>query len=165
MEVNGIKFEKLFIWSLILFLIPLVNAADYEFKIWAEGPSTFTIGKEEMVNVYIFNNGTKNDSYAIDFTKEGIYQGGYVNHLIDVAMPSDQINFLGPNKTRDTFAVVTLLGPINSGYIQFNASSISDPSVKSSTNQVKLSTGYPVSLPEFGFIGVFVVMITARIRN
>jgi len=147
----------------ILFSIHVVNAANYDFKIWVEGPQRFTIGRSEIVNIYILNNGTKNDSYTISFTKEALYGVDDVDHLIDVSIPSNKITLVEPNETGTTFATVTLLGPITSGSVTFNATSDSDPSIKRVAEPLEILTGYPINLPEFELTGLILLLILATL--
>ena len=164
MEVKNIQIKILLILlSLVLISIHIVSAQNYDFKIWASGPQLFTIGREEMVNVYILNNGTETDSYTIDFTKQAMYGLDDVSHLLDVSMPSDKINLVKPNKTGNTFATITLMGPITSGSITFNASSDSDPSVKREAIPINVLSGTPISLPEFGLMGLILLILISSL--
>jgi len=138
-------------------------SANYDFKIWSEGPQLFTIGKKEIVNVYIQNTGNRDDSYTVSFTKEALFEGGDVKHLIDVSIPSNKINLVNPNRTGNIFATITLLGPITSGSVTFNATSESDSLVKRIAEPIEIKTGYPISLPEFGLMGLMLLILISSL--
>ena len=71
---------------------------DYDFKVWIEGPEIFTIGKEELVYIYVQNLGGKTDSYEVSYTKEAFDKNMQpVPHLITVSIPSSIILSVEPD--------------------------------------------------------------------
>lgn len=134
----------------------------FEFKAWAEGPGLFTIGRGEIVGIYVQNNGNMRDSYTIDYNKsaevEG-HPGQDFSHLIDVSFLSNKIGPVEPNRTGYTFATITLLGPISSGSVTFNITSVENSSVFQEIQPVEVNAGMPVNLPEFGHVWLIVILV------
>jgi hypothetical protein len=133
----------------------------YNLDTWTEGPSVFTISKAEPVNIYVRNLGNIRDSYNISVRKEAYKDGNSVPHLVHVSMPSNRISSVEPNRTGNTFATITLLGPITNGRVTFNVTSDSQPSIHGETFiEFKPGmTGSPINLPEFGLMGLFQIFI------
>ncbi len=126
----------------------------YDFKIWVDEPRLVTIGKPVLANVYVQNLGTAADSYTITYTKNATDLNlNPAPHLVHVSMPSNRIHSLEPDKIGNTFASITILGPISSGNVTFNVTSETNPS-KSLTDFIDIEAGFPMSLPEFGLIGM-----------
>ena len=135
-------------------LIPL-----FEFSTWIEGSSSLTIGRTELINVYVRNSGNVEDSYNVSFRKEAYKGGNLVPQLLDVKMHSSKIEEVKPNTTRDTFALVTLLGPIERGSITFNVTSASGYTKEISLEFKPGTVNFPINLDEFEIIGLVQIII------
>ena len=148
----------LFVFLLILFLsvIDVVEAA-VNFKTWAAAPVLFTLGKAELVNIYVQNIGDE-DSFNITYTKSATKQSFPVPHLISVSIPSYKIKRLKINETGDTAARITILGPIDSGNVTFNITSETPPGVSRETS-IEIRTGLPIILEEFSIFGLIQILI------
>ena len=135
----------------------------YNFSIWVEAPSLFTIGKKEEVYIYIKNLGNRKDSYTISYTKEAVDQQlNDVSHLLTVEMPSNKVEALQAGKVSATVATILVSGPIREGRVTFNVVSDTDPTIERSA-LIIIRGGLPTSLPEFGNIGMIGVMILATL--
>jgi hypothetical protein len=133
----------------------------YSLTVWSRGPSLFTIGRPETINVYVKNTGNMNDSFSITPIKYASKNLQNVSHLVDVNMPSNKIVSVEPGKIGNTFATVTLSGLVDSGTVRFNITSGNDPTSYSLTSQINISTGSPINLPEFESYGLFQILIFA----
>ena len=153
------KIKNRIIYLLIIFLYfflvnNIVKAADFD--AWVGAPAIFTIGKPEEVNIYVRNNGPT-DSYNITYTKFARKNLQDVPHLVSVAKEYYTIKLLTTNETGDTFAMITLLGPIDSGNVTFNITSVDH------TKEVSISliSGSPMVLSEFNLSGLIQILILA----
>lgn len=156
-----IKLQLIFIIFLLLLFIPEIKAA-YDFEIQVSGPVFFTIGKTETVNIYVRNTDDL-DSYIIYYTKKAQDASlNEVSHLVDVKFTSDKISSVETNESRSTFALVTLQAPIQSGNITFTVESESQPTLTKEAS-IAIITGYPINLPEFEWIGLFIILILATL--
>ncbi|MDI6826292.1 MAG: hypothetical protein QMD36_03840 [Candidatus Aenigmarchaeota archaeon] len=155
--------NKIILFSLILFflMIDTVEAA-ISFKAWSAAPVLFTVGRTESVNIYVQNTGDEDDSYNITYTKQAWKQSIEVPHLISVSMPSYKIKRLKTNETGDTFAKITILGPIDTGNVTFNVTSETQSNVYHITS-VEIRTGSPIILQEFSLFGVIQILILATL--
>jgi uncharacterized protein YfaS (alpha-2-macroglobulin family) len=139
-------------------LLPVVKA-DYNFEVKAEGPSIFTVGRTETVNIYVHNIGSDNDSYSITFTKKAQDQSlNSVPQLVQVSLFSNKTHNLTQNEQKSTFALITLIGPVQSGNVTFTIFSNAQPTNYREVS-VKILSGMPVNLPEFGWLGLIEILI------
>ena len=158
MRLMKYKNKTVLLFSLILFLLIIdITEAAVSFKAWAASPVLFTLGKTELVNIYVQNMG-ETDRYNITYTKNATKQGIKVPQLIGVSMPSYSIKELNTSETGDTFAKITILGPIDAGNITFKITSKKDSLVYHETS-VDIKTGLPVVLQEFGLFGIVQILI------
>lgn len=154
----------LFLTFFLLLLFPTVNAQG--FKAWVEGPSYYTIGRHELVNIYVKNLEPNLENYSIITYKKAFKPSGEtctnsrVDHLLDVSLKSSKISLVEQNQTRSTFAIVTLLGPVCNGEITFNVSSSSES--KNVTLNLK-GGGYPLNLSEFNVLLFSLFLILSSI--
>ena len=157
------RWKNRIVCGLIIFLSffiinNIVNAANFE--AWVGAPSLFTIGKTELVNIYVKNTGSIADSYNItNYTKYVRMQGNEVPHLVSVSIQSHRIKTLEWNETGDTFAKITILGPIdNTGsYVTFYISN-ADQTLYHEL-RIDLAAGFPIVLSEFDFSGLIQILI------
>ncbi len=137
-----------------------VKAADFD--AWVGAPSLFTVGKTELVNIYARNKEQTEYSYNItNYTKIATKQSQDVSHLVIVSIQSNEIRPLKQNETGDTFAKITILGPIDSGTVTFNITSVPN-SIDYREISITLKTGMPMVLSEFdssGIIQIFLLTI------
>ena len=137
----------------------------YNFEMWAVESRLLTIGKPELFNIYVKNSGNMEDSYNISFEKIAQDQSlNDVSHLVDVFIPSDEIALIEPGKMGNTFATIIASGPINRGNVTFNITSESIPSISFKTS-IGIKTGYPMTLPEFGFLGIVKILVLASLLS
>jgi len=132
----------------------------YNFEAWMEGPTFFTIGRPELVNIYVRNTGNVKDSFNITANKEVIIPNG-ANHLVQVGLLSDIIN-VESGKVATTFATMTLNGPVTKAYVWFNVTSINNHILKE-TQTIEIKSSYPVNLPEFGLFGLILLIFSILI--
>ena len=133
----------------------------YDFETWAEGPDFFTIGKPSIVNIYVRNTGNVKDSYNITYNKEVNNPFG-ADNLVQINLLSNRINSVRAGSVSSTFATVTLQGPVTSGRIRFNVTSIDNQTMKM-TEWVEVKSDYPISLPEFGLIGFLLLLLISAL--
>ncbi len=152
----------LLVFLLLLFLsfINVVEAA-VSFKAWTGAQVLFTLGKTELVNIYVQNTGDE-DSYNITYIKTATKQSIQVPHLISVSMPSSKIRRLKINETGDTVAKITILAPIDVGNVTFNITSETSPGVSQITS-IEIRTGLPIILQEFSAYGLVQILILATL--
>ena len=139
-----------------------VAEATMNFKTWAQAPVLFTLGKTELVNIYVQNTGNEDDSYNITYFKNATKQSIKVPHLISVSMTSYKIKRLKTNETSDTFAKIVILAPIDAGNVTFNITSETPPAFSQLTS-VEIKTGSPIILQEFGIFGLFQILMLATL--
>jgi len=142
--------KKLVLFIFVLFL-PAINALS--FNAWVEGPSSLTVGRKEMINIYVKNNATFLDNYTVTFSRSATIDGQQNPSLIQVELKSNRILLVKPNETRTTFAIFWVLSRIEQGEISFNVTSDSGEKVEDlelvfSSESVQ----YPISLPEFSLV-------------
>jgi hypothetical protein len=134
----------------------------YNLEAWVSGPSLFTIGKTELVSIYVKNIGNLVDNYNISSRKYAQKATVDVSHLVNVYFPSDRIVSVEPGKVGNTFAEVTVLGSIDSGNIYFNVTSeTNSPAFRESS--IIINAGSPINLPEFRFFGLLQIFFFALI--
>ena len=129
------------------------------FKIWVDESRLFTIGKQERANIYVQNLGAATDSYKITTAKE-IYDLSLnlAPQLVIVSMTSDRIHSVEPGRVGNTFATITVLGPISYGIINFTVTSETNPSVYL-TGYLNITAGTSISLPEFETSGMIILLL------
>jgi len=133
----------------------------YKLNGWVAGPKLFTIGRSELINIYVQNLGNLEDTFNVSFKKTAQdISLNDVSQLIDVNIPSKDIVQVEPGNIGNTVATITLLGPINTGSITFNITSETNSSV-SQLVTIQVVTGYPINLPEFELLGMIQVLIFA----
>jgi len=133
---------------------------DYDFTPGSESSGLFTIGKPEPILIYVRNRGKIIDNYTISYSKEAQNeQLEDVSHLILVSLESNKISSVISNDVKTTQAIVTIIGPIKDGKITFHITS--DATETSKDTSVDLSAGFPMTLSEFNFIGIFIIMISS----
>jgi len=154
------KYLTGFVVFILFILISGIKAQTYDFETWVEGPDIFTIGRPEIVNIYVQNLGDE-DSYTISYTKEAYEISGTdrVDHLIDVRFPSNRIESVKSNEVGDTFATITSLGPFRDGKVIFTVTS--EATSNSYDVTIEITQGLPVNLPEFELIGLVQILIFA----
>jgi len=136
----------------------IVEAANADFDAWTGAPRLFTIGKTELVNIYVRNKYSSDDRFNItNYTKYASKQGLDVSHLVSVSIQSNEIRTLIENETGDTFAKITILAPIDSGSVSFNITSFNDPTVYHEIS-INLETGSPIILSEFDLSGLIQIL-------
>jgi hypothetical protein len=158
--VKNIKKRNLLI--LILFLLFSFRAANaaHNFQMWIEGTPRCTIGKEELINIYVKNTGTlvtDVDSYTVN-----CWSFTFPNpNLINVNIPSDRILSIKPNQTGNTFATAICLAPFTTGGVGCRVTS--DATGTSPEDNIDIKVGYPITLSEFGLIGIIELLILASL--
>jgi len=140
--------------------IKICCGSPFKFKMWVDETRLFTIGRPELANIYVQNLGTETDSYNITFTKNATMNLIPANHLVSVSMPSYRIHSVQSGKVGNTFATITVLGPIDYGYVNFTVRSENNPLAYLRAS-IDITTGYPVSLPEFGLIELIELLLLA----
>jgi hypothetical protein len=142
------EIETILIFFILSFFIITSAEATIDFEAWVTAPAMFTVGKAEKVNIYV-KNVADEDSYQISYTKQARRQNNDVPHLISISLQSNRIRRLKTNETGDTFAMVTVLAPIDIGNVTFNISSETQPNSFHSTSIEVNRTGMPIILREF----------------
>jgi hypothetical protein len=157
-QKNRIIILGLMIFLSFFIINNIVEAADFE--AWVGAPSLFTVGKTELVNIYVRNKDQNSDSFNItNYTKSAKNQQSQdVPHLVIVSIQSYKIRNLTTNETGDTFAKITILGPINSGNVTFNLTSDANPNIYHEVS-IGLMTGSPIVLSEFDSLGVIQILL------
>ena len=77
---------------------------------------------------------------------------------MDVTIRSDRINDIEYTKVGNTFAVVSLLGHIDSGSVSFEIESDSSGTTQTRTLSIS-GSGTKLSLPEFGVLGFLQILL------
>ena len=130
----------------------------YSFRIWVEGPSLLKIGEKVPVLLYIQNLGENTDNYDIDYNIDSDY-----SHLIDVDMSdASSMQDLSSKEIRVKTVRVMLLESHVSADITFTATSENTEEQGSATLSV-LEGDFEMSLPEFGLIGIIVLVSLATL--
>lgn len=158
---DSMKLRNITICALMIFLSffiinNTVKAGDFD--AWVGAPALFTIGKTELVNIYVRNKGNTDDSYNVTNYSKSATRNPFqdVSHLVIVSIPSYKIKTLKANETGDTFAKIILLGPIDSGSVTFN---ITNSTGGYQLVTISLATGSPIALSEFDFSGIIQILI------
>lgn len=148
--------KKIILFFILVLLLPPVYSLPSDFKVWAQRSGLFTVGKKEQVQIYVQNLIAAASSYEIVYSKSAFYNLNDVSHLVQVYIPSNRINSVKQNEIKATIATVNINGPVTSGQINFIVRSLSDGSENTAT--VSMTSGLPVSLPEFGTIGLIMLI-------
>ena len=137
--------------TFLIFVLFLPTVSALSFNAWVEGPSSLTVGRKEMINIYIKNKADFLDNYTITVWRNATKNGNENPSLIDVRLGSKRVVLVKPNETRTTFAVFSVLTKIDRGSISFNITSDSgdfievDPALEFGEESVQT----PVNLEEF----------------
>ncbi len=129
----------------------------FDFKFWVEPTSNmFTVGRETRINLYIENIGAFTDNYIIT------YNITPNPSLIQVDMSGvSTVNNVARGEIRVVYPMITVLATTATGNIFFNATSQGDQNIYRNATLTILPSDLPVSLPEFGFFGMVVMIILA----
>lgn len=146
--------KKLLLSIIFLFLFPVVNALN--FNAWVEGPSSLTVGRKEMVNIYISNKANFLDNYTIIVWRNATKNGNENPSLVDVRLGSERVVLVKPNETRSTFAILSALAEVE-GSVSFNITSDSGDSVELDP-ALEFQARTPVNLEEFSILKILHVL-------
>lgn len=140
---------------LVTLFIPNVHAQDPE--VWVEAPPIFTIAKTESINIYVKNTGTSEEDYDITYDINSV-DG---RHLINVYLPIDKTKTIKNGDVGSVLARITLLGPIpQPATISFTATT---DGTSGTSEDIPLISASPINLPEFGLIGLIMLLILASL--
>lgn len=141
---------------ILLFTINLAYSQDYNFDVWAVRSGLFTIGKSEILQIYVNNTGSKQDSYTISYSKSATdRQGQDVSHLINVNFESNEIADVEPGEVKSTIATAIILGPIRDGEITFMVTNSRD---LTKSYKLDIYVGYSIALSEFQLVGLLLLL-------
>ena len=93
----------------ILLFFSTVNAQGFE--AWVRGPSYFTIGRHELVNVYVKNLEPGWGNYSIRVYKKAFKPSGEactnsrVDHLVEISLKSPEILLVEQNLWKRCFGL------------------------------------------------------------
>lgn len=128
----------------------------YRFKVWVEPESaSFVVGHKTPINLYIENTGDYTDNYRITYNISNPNLA-----LVDITGISEVKN-VGPDEIRKINPRITVLSSLLQGNVYFNVTSDSG-----FINYARLDireSELPLSLPEFGFFGLIIMIIMAGI--
>ena len=132
------------------------SSSCYRFKMWAEGPSVFTIGQKTPITLYLQNNGAYSDTYSISYVLDP------PTSAVSVEMPVSQL-VVSATDTDFIKPRVLVMTTNYAGKIVFTGVSASDPS-KIGTAEIKISEGLRYNLPEFsGVLFLPVLMLVGSL--
>lgn len=129
----------------------------FDFKFWVEPErSMFTVGSETRINLYIKNTGAFADNYNIT---HNITEGNPSLIIVDMFGVSP-VNGVARGEIRVVYPRIILSEAHAWGKVFFNATSQGDQNIyRNATLTILPSSDLPVSLPEFGFQGMVLMMI------
>jgi hypothetical protein len=154
--------RKVAAFVLVFFLLTF-QAVRADFEVWGETSGLFTVGTPQKFNIYVRNLDDPSDTdYDITLvTKQATcVGGGNCNHLLHVYLQSDRVLELDQNQAGFTVATVTSLGPFVDGVIEFD---VQGPSGTRRVSATGFIAAMPVSLPEFGLLGILELAALALI--
>jgi len=132
----------------------------FKFDFWVEPKSSmFTVGKKTSIILYIRNTGAYADNYNITYN---ITKGNPSLIQVDMSGVSPVEN-VDKGEIRKVYPTITVLATIVSGEIFFNATSLTDLNITRNATLTILPSDFPVSLPEFNFLGLICIMIFTTI--
>ena len=125
------------------------------FDVWVEPTSRmFTVGESTTVNLYIHNVCPYPDNYDVTYD---IIVGN--PNLIKVDLTGFEcVEDVGPKEIRVIYPRITILEKSATGSILFNATSEGNNTVYNNATLTVLQGDLPVSLPEFDYMGLFVII-------
>jgi len=125
------------------------------FDVWVEPKSRmFTVGESTTVNLYIHNVCPYPDNYDVTYE----ITAGNPN-LIKVDLTGfEYVEDVGPKEIRVIYPRITILEKSATGSILFNATSEGNNTVYNNATLTVLQGDLPVSLPEFDYMGLFVII-------
>ena len=138
----------------------------HNFEMWVEPKSMmFTVATNSRVNLYIKNTGTYADKYYLDYKIENSENPSLIQVVISKFLDGD-------SKTKDSansgqiltlYPEIAVLSTEARGDVFFNATSEGDPDIKRNVTFTILESDLPLSLSEFDFLGLIVMMILVGI--
>ena len=132
----------------------------FKFDMWVEPRSTmFTVGRKTNVNLYIHNLGIYPDNYNLTYN---ITSGNSALIKVDIA-GFDYVKDVGPKEIRVVYPAITILESGATGNIFFNATSEGDNRKQNNATLTILPSDFPLSLPEFDFFSLFVIVVLSGI--
>jgi len=131
----------------------------FKFDFWVEPEhGIFKVGSETRINLYIKNTGAFADNYGINYNVTDN------PNLIKVNMAgASPVNDVVKGEIRVVYPRIIVLATTASGKVFFNATSLTDQNVTRNATLTVLPSDLPVSLPEFGFIQIFMIIILVAI--
>jgi len=119
----------------------------------------FTVGRKTNVNLYIHNLGLYPDNYNLTYN---ITSGNSALIKVDIA-GFDYVKDVGPKEIRVVYPAITILESGATGNIFFNATSEGDNRKQNNATLTILPSDFPLSLPEFDFFSLFVIVVLSGI--
>ena len=127
---------------------PYVQNCDFE--IWSESPSKYTVGTSTQVNIYIKNIGDEIASYKIsNITKTDTFSTD-----VDISGKDQMIESLEPGEIGTLKPFLTTMRTGDCGYVEFTINNCEGLEV----NITSIQSDVPTSLPEFGLIGILILL-------
>jgi len=130
----------------------------FGFNAWVQPDRMmFTLGSKTPVNLYIQNKGAYTDSYTVNADSSN---PELIKYDLTGVSPTGGVAY-GEIKTLYP-RIITLYNDIP-GNVKFNVSSQGDPTLHNITTLNIIASDFPLSLPEFGILGLIEIIILAGI--
>jgi len=130
----------------------------FKFNFWVEPKvSMFTVGIETPINLYIQNIGAYADDYVITANSSNPFL-----FRVDMSGASSVSN-VDIGVIRRVYPTITVMATGVSGWVFFNATSQGNKNITRNATLTILESNLPMSLPEFNFLGIVVIIILAGI--
>lgn len=130
---------------------------DPTFKFWVEGPTSFTVGEKIPITFYLQNLDAATGDYTITYTINSDK-----DYLIDVGIENNVLKNVEKKEIKTGEARIIVYEASVEGTITFTATS----EVTGGSNWEDIVLGgseMQMSLPEFGFVGVIILISLASL--
>lgn len=130
----------------------------HRFKFWVEPKSSmFTVGRETSINLYVQNIGFYGDDYVITANSSNppLFQ-------VDMSGASS-VNDVNVGEIRRVYPTITVMATGVAGQIFFNATSQGNQNITRNATLSIIESELPMSLPEFNFLGMVMIIILTGI--
>jgi uncharacterized membrane protein len=117
----------------------------------------FTVGRETSINLYIQNIGGNDDDYVITANSSNPL-------LFQVDMSSASfVDDIKAGEIRRVYPTITVMATGVAGQIFFNTTSQGNENITRNATLTIIESELPMSLPEFNFLGMIVLIILTGI--
>jgi len=130
-----------------------------DFNVWVEPKRIMlTLGTRTAVMLYIDNIGGYSDSYHVDYEITSV-NPSLINVDLTGVQPTGSVGPVGPGELITTLPIITVLTATETWDVTFNVTSLGDPNMYRSASLTIMQSDYPLSLSEFGILGLIEILI------